>query len=118
MIRLCMMLLWFGIVGAVFAPSSHAMNLEEAMATALKQNPELQELRFEAESAEAQLDKARIPLIANPVLETSGSRRELDPEEESGWVTNYGVRLSQEFEVAGQRSIRIDVAQKNLARIG
>ncbi len=110
-----MMLLWF--VGAVSAPSSQAMTLEEAMATALKQNPELQELRFEAESAEAQLDKARIPLIANPVLETSGSRKELDPEEESGWVTNYGVRLSQEFEGAGQRSIRIDVAQKALARI-
>jgi len=113
-----MMLLWFGIVGAVSAPSSHAMTLEEAMATALRQNPELQELRFEAESAEAQLDKARLPLIANPVLETSGSRREMDPEEEAGWVTNYGVRLSQEFEVAGQRSIRIEVAQKNLSRVG
>ncbi|PKN66471.1 MAG: hypothetical protein CVU57_05750 [Deltaproteobacteria bacterium HGW-Deltaproteobacteria-15] len=118
MIRLCMMLLWFGIVGAVSASSSHAMTLEEALATALRQNPELQELRLEAESAEAQLDKARLPLIANPVLETSGSRREMDPEEEGGSVTNYGVRLSQEFEVAGQRSIRIEVAQKNLSRVG
>jgi cobalt-zinc-cadmium efflux system outer membrane protein len=113
-----MMLLWFGIVGAVSASSSHAMTLEEALATALRQNPELQELRLEAESAEAQLDKARLPLIANPVLETSGSRREMDPEEEGGSVTNYGVRLSQEFEVAGQRSIRIEVAQKNLSRVG
>jgi cobalt-zinc-cadmium efflux system outer membrane protein len=28
------------------------------------------------------------------------------------------VRLSQQFEIAGQRGIRIDVAQKNLARVG
>jgi len=113
-----MMLLLFGVAGALPVPSSRAMTLEEAVATALRQNPELEGLRLEAEAAEAQLEKARLPLIANPVLETSGSRKELDPEEGAGWVTNYGVKLSQEFEVAGQRSIRIDVAQKALARTG
>ena len=113
-----MMLLVFVSFGPLSAPSSHAITLKEAVAAALEQNPELQELRLEVEAAKGQLDKALIPLIANPVLETNGSRREMDPEEAEGWVTNYGVRLSQEFEIAGQRSIRIEVAQKNLARVG
>jgi outer membrane protein, heavy metal efflux system len=116
MIRLCMMLLLSGSVWALSVQSSRATTLEEAVATALGQNPELQALRLEAEAATAQLDKALLPLISNPVLETNGSRREMDPEERAGWATNYGVRLSQQFEVAGQRSIRIEVARKNLAR--
>jgi len=117
MIRLCTLLLLLWFVGPFSVQSSRAMTLEEAVATALKHNPELQELRLEAEAAQGQLEKAQLPLIANPVLETTGSRREMDPEEERGWVTNYGVRLSQEFEVAGQRAIRIDVAQKTLSRV-
>jgi cobalt-zinc-cadmium efflux system outer membrane protein len=117
MIRILVTLLVLGVVGVFSTSLSHATTLEEAVAAALKQNPDLQALRLEAEAARGQLDKARLPFIANPILESFGSRKERLPEEGSGWVTNYGVKLSQEFEVAGQRGIRIDVAQKNLARV-
>jgi outer membrane protein, heavy metal efflux system len=100
----------------LFSGPALALTLEEAVAAALKQNPELQALRLETDAAKGQLDKARVPLIANPALEGFGSRKERSPEEGSGRVTNYGMKLSQEFEIAGQKAIRIDVAQKNLAR--
>ena len=118
MIRLFVMLLMCGMAVVYSVPFSHATTLENAVAVALTQNPELQALRLESTAATGQLDKARLPFIANPILESFGSRKQRLPEEGSGSVTNYGVRLSQEFEVAGQRGIRIDVAQKNLARIG
>jgi outer membrane protein, heavy metal efflux system len=117
MIRLSIMLLALGMSAAFSTPSSRAITLEEAVTAMLHQNPELQTLRLEAESARGQLDRARMPFVANPILESFGSRKQRLPEEGSGSVTNYGVKLSQEFEVAGQRGIRIDVAQKNLARI-
>jgi cobalt-zinc-cadmium efflux system outer membrane protein len=118
MIRLFVMFLILGVTAAFSVPSSHATTLEGAVAAALNQNPELQALRLEAEAARGQLDKARLPFVANPTLEGFRSRKERLPEEGTGKVTNYGIKLSQEFEVAGQRGIRIDVAQKNLAKIG
>ncbi len=93
------------------------ISLDDAIKAALTRNPTLNALRLEEEVAQGQLQKARLPFPANPILEGMGSRKERLPEEGSGKVTNYGVKLSQEFEVAGQRGLRIDVAQKNLARI-
>lgn len=101
----------------LFSVPALALTLEEAVTTALKENPDLRALRLEAETAKAQLDKAELPLVSNPSLETYGSKKEKAPEEGSGRVTNYGIKLSQEFEVAGQRGIRIDVANKNLSKV-
>jgi cobalt-zinc-cadmium efflux system outer membrane protein len=104
-------LIMAGAVGA------QGMSIDEAVTAALKQNPELQALRLEEETARAQLEKTRLPLIANPVIEGAGSKKEKLPEEGSGKFTNYGVKLSQEFEIAGQRGVRIDVATKSLERV-
>ena len=101
----------------LFSVPALALTLEEAVTTALKENPDLRALRLEAETAKAQLDKAELPLVSNPSLETYGSKKEKAPEEGSGRVTNHGIKLSQEFEVAGQRGIRIDVANKNLSKV-
>ena len=99
------------------AAGAQGMSIDEAVTTALKQNPELQALRFEEETAKGQLEKAKLPLIANPVIESAGSKKEKPSEEGSGRFTNYGFKLSQEFEIAGQRGVRIDVAKKNLERV-
>jgi outer membrane protein, heavy metal efflux system len=99
------------------AGAGWGLSLDEAVRTALARNPGLNALRLEQEVARGQLQKAQLPLAANPTLESSGSRKDRSPEEGSGKVTNYGVKLSQEFEIAGQRGIRIDVAHKNLARV-
>lgn len=117
MIRLFMLLLVIGWVVVCVVPSSHAITLDEAVATALKQNLELQALRLEEQVARAQLEKARLPLIANPVIEGAGAKKEKPAEDGSGKFTNYGIKLSQEFEIAGQRGIRIDVARKNVERV-
>jgi outer membrane protein TolC len=71
-----------------FSSPVFALTLEDAVTTALKQNPDLRALRLEAETATAQLDKAQLPLISNPSVETYGSKKEKAPEEGSGRVTN------------------------------
>ncbi len=104
-------------ITAVFTNTAFSLTLDQAVQTAISHNPELNMLRLEEDVAKGQRDKAKLPLIANPLLETSGSKKERLPEEGTGTVTNYGVRLSQQFEIAGQRGVRIDVAEKNLARV-
>jgi outer membrane protein, heavy metal efflux system len=99
------------------AAGAQGMSIDAAVTAALSHNPELQTLRLEDETAQAQLEKSNLLLIANPVIEGAGSKKEKLPEEGSGRFTNYGIKLSQEFEIAGQRSVRIDVAKKNLERV-
>jgi cobalt-zinc-cadmium efflux system outer membrane protein len=69
------------------------------------------------ESAKGQNEKAQLLLINNPTIEGAVSKKDMPEEEGGGKVTNYGVKLSQEFEIAGQRGARIDVAEKELARL-
>ncbi len=109
----------YALVLAFILPTSLSwgLSMDEAVRAALARNPGLNALRLEQEVARSQVQKAQLPFPANPLLESTGSRKERLPEEGSGTVTNYGVRLSQQFEIAGQRGIRIDVAQKNLTRV-
>jgi cobalt-zinc-cadmium efflux system outer membrane protein len=93
------------------------LTLAQAVAIALEKNPDLQTLRLEEQSAKGQNEKARLLLINNPTIEGAVSKKEKPEDEGSGKYTNYGLKLSQEFEVAGQRGVRIDVAEKELARV-
>lgn len=106
----------FLIVLSVSSVSS--MTVDEAVTYALKNNPELQSLGLEEEVAKGQLEKAKLPLIANPTLEGSVSKKDKTQEEGSGAFTNYGVKLSQEFEIAGQRKLRVNAAEKSLSKTG
>ena len=96
---------------------AYPLTVEEAAQRSLMHNPDLQALRFEEETASGQLEKARLLLINNPTIEGNVSKKDKPEEEGSGKFTNYGFRLSQEFEVAGQRGARIEVAEKELARV-
>jgi len=96
---------------------AYPLTVEEAAQRALMHNPDLQALRFEEETASGQLEKARLLLINNPTIEGNVSKKDRPEEEGSGKFTNYGFKLSQEFEIAGQRSARIDIAEKELARV-
>lgn len=99
-----------------FASAVYSMTMEEAVKLALTQNIELRLLRLEEEVAKAQVQKARLPLIANPNVEGN-----VETKGKGGDVQrtfrDYGLSLSQEFEIAGQRGFRIDVAEKELQRI-
>jgi cobalt-zinc-cadmium efflux system outer membrane protein len=94
----------------LFVPSAHAMTLNEAIDTALKNNPEIQSVRLEQGAAQGRLDQASLLLKSNPVIEGSLSRQETQPDGGEK-VKNYELRLSQEFELAGQRGLRVDVAR-------
>jgi cobalt-zinc-cadmium efflux system outer membrane protein len=108
----------FFILFAAFIPSPcHAMTLEEAVDFALKNNPDIQKLRLEESSAEGRKEKAALLFAANPTLEGNIFRRYGTPEEGRGNFTNYDVKLSHEWEIAGQRGIRIDIAEKELAQV-
>lgn len=99
------------------AIETNELTLEQAVTIALEKNPDLQTLRLEKESAKGQNEKARLLLINNPTIEGSISKKDRPEEEGSGKFTNYGFKLSQEFEVAGQRGARINVSEKELARV-
>ena len=95
---------------ALFVQSAHAMTLNEAVETALKNNPEIQTVRLEQGAAQGRLDQAGLVLRSNPVIEGSLSSKETQPEGGEN-VRNYELRLSQEFELAGQRGLRVDAAR-------
>jgi cobalt-zinc-cadmium efflux system outer membrane protein len=107
----------FLIISPAIALETKELTLEKAVTIALEKNPDLQTLRLEEESAKGQNEKARLLLINNPTIEGAVSKKEKPEEEGDGKFTNYGVKLSQEFEIAGQRGVRIDVAEKELARV-
>ncbi|MHB8879900.1 MAG: TolC family protein [Thermodesulfovibrionales bacterium] len=101
----------------LLASSAYSMTMEEAVSYAAKNNSELQALRLEEEVAKGQREKARLLLVANPAIEGDLSKKDKPQEEGGGKFTNYGIKLSQEFEIAGQRGLRIDVAEKGLSKV-
>ena len=107
----------FIITSSAAASETKELTPEQAIILALEKNPELQTLRFEEESAKGRNEKARLLLINNPTLEGNISKKDKPEAEGGGKFTNYGFKLSQEFEVAGQRGTRINVSEKELARV-
>jgi len=99
------------------ASDTKELTLEQAITLAIEKNPDLQTLRLEEVSAQGQDEKARLLLINNPTIEGNISKKERPEEEGGGKFTNYGFKLSQEFEIAGQRGARIGVSEKELARL-
>lgn len=97
--------------------AAEELTLEQAAALALEKNSELGAFRLEEETAKGKLEKARLPLTNNPEIEGSFSKKDRPDEEGGGKFTNYGIKLSQELEIAGQRGARIDISEKELARI-
>lgn len=96
---------------------AYSLTVEEAVQRALTHNPDLQTLRLEEETANGQLEKALLLLNNNPTIEGNISKKDRPEEEGGGAFANYGFKLSQEFEVAGQRGTRINIAEKDLARV-
>ena len=100
----------FACALSLLVQTAYAMTLSDAVETALKNNPEIQAVRLEEGAAQGRLDQAGLLLRSNPVIEGSLSRKDTLPEGGEK-AKNYEVRLSQEFELAGQRGLRIDAAR-------
>jgi cobalt-zinc-cadmium efflux system outer membrane protein len=100
----------------LFAHHASAMTVDAAVEAALKNNPEIRSVRLEEGAAQGRLDQAGLLLRSNPVIEGSLSRKDTLPEGGEK-AKNYEVRLSQEFELAGQRGLRVDAARSGRERV-
>jgi len=96
--------------------SAGRLTLADAVERARTTNPELRAATQEVEIVRGRLVKARYPSQFNPQLGGEGGYRSRSGPGGSASATDYGVALSQEIEVAGQRGARIAEAEKNLAR--
>jgi cobalt-zinc-cadmium efflux system outer membrane protein len=101
----------------LFVTPAYTMTVDEAVQHALGHHPDLQALRLDEDMARGELEKAQLLLINNPTIGGSLSNKDKPQGEGGGAYTNFGVKLSQEFEIAGQRGVRIQMAQKELARV-
>ena len=103
----------------LFISSAYSITVDDAVEFGLKNNPDLQAFRLEEEVIKGQEIKARLPLRFNPTIGSNVATKGKSPVEEgSRRFTDYGVKLSQEFEIAGQRGFRIGIAEKDLGRVG
>jgi cobalt-zinc-cadmium efflux system outer membrane protein len=114
-----MLRIWVSVTVIVLLASPvYSITVDEAVEFGLKNNPDLQAFRLEEEVIKGQEIKARLPLRFNPTIESNVATKGKSPVEEgSRRFTDYGVKLSQEFEIAGQRGFRIGIAEKDLGRV-
>lgn len=90
------------------------LTLPEALRLAREQNPDLMAARQEMEIARGRLVKARYWTPFNPEVGGQGNRRDFAS---GGSTSDFGVSVSQEVEIAGQRGLRIEEAERNAAKI-
>lgn len=91
------------------------LTLDEALARARQQNPDLLAARQELEIARGRLVRAQYPNPFNPELGGGGASRHFA--EIPGSSNDFDLTVSQELEVAGQRSKRIEEADRNLTKV-
>ena len=87
------------------------LTMDEAVVLATKAHPDLAAARKAVEIAEASLQRSKAWVPSNPYLSAGGGTTT-----QQGVGNNYGMYLSQELEIAGQRSKRIGVSQQEVAK--
>jgi outer membrane protein, heavy metal efflux system len=101
------------------AAQEFTLSLEQAVKLALEQNLELKAKREELGVAEGRLIRSNLFLQHNPELEGDLSNRRLKKPED-GFpknLTQGGVALTQELEIAGQATFRREAAGRNLEKV-
>jgi len=112
----CLVLVSLSVLPAVgYGQELGSLTVAEALALARDYNPDLRAARQELEVAQSRLLKARYSSPFNPTLGSEIANRSRGERGEHGNSVDFAVMLSQEIEVAGQRSKRIDEADRNLA---
>ncbi|GIV03758.1 MAG: RND transporter [Fimbriimonadales bacterium] len=96
------------------AAPAEPLTLQQAIALARQNNPELLAVRQEAEVARGRVVKARYWNPFNPEIEGGAAQRRFD---DGGSDAQRTGGVSLEIEVGGQRAKRIEEAQRNLARV-
>ena len=87
------------------------LTMDEAVTRATQAHPDVASARAAVAIAEAGLQRSKAWLPANPYLSAGAGTTT-----QTGVGSNYGMYLSQEFEIAGQRSKRVAVANQDIAK--
>ena len=87
------------------------LTMDEAVARAAQTHPDVAAARRAVDIAEAGLQRGKAWLPANPYLSAGAGTTT-----QQGVGNNYGFYISQEIEIAGQRSKRIGVATQDMAK--
>lgn len=87
------------------------LTMDEAVSRAAQAHPDVAAARKAVEIAQASLQRSKAWLPANPYLSAGAGTTT-----QQGVGTNYGMYLSQEIEIAGQRSKRIGIATQDVAK--
>jgi len=90
------------------------VTLDRALQLTREHNPELLAARQEIDIARGRVVKAQYLNHFNPEIAGEGGQRRLGA---GGSGADYGVTVSQEVELAGQRGKRIEEARANLERV-
>ena len=93
--------------------AQQSVDFVTALELARRNNPDWRAAEQELEIARGRLTTARLLSPFNPVVEGQGGPRRMPGE---GTGADYGVGVSMELEVAGQRGLRIAEAERNLQR--
>jgi cobalt-zinc-cadmium efflux system outer membrane protein len=101
----------------MLASNGFAVTADQAVDIALRNNPDMQAQRMDELAANGRLDQAGLLLSTNPVVEGTSAKKKYPADAGGQEFDNYEVRLSQEFEIAGQRGLRVDAAEKNLEKV-
>jgi cobalt-zinc-cadmium efflux system outer membrane protein len=94
--------------------AAEPLTLEQAFEIAYQNNPELLAAQQNLEIARGRLVKGRYLNQFNPALRGRGFNRDFA---QGGSGGQYQLYLSQEVEIAGQRGLRIEEAQRNLKKV-
>jgi len=92
--------------GAPAQPAGGQLTVEEAVARALAENPELRALRTEIDAARGRLRQAG--LRPNPMLELGGQKNVTGPD------NNVNVGLSLPLDLNGRKEGRVGVAEREI----
>ena len=110
LLLLCFYFLW---LAANPAFCQQTIDFLTALELARKNNPDWRAAEQEVEMVRGKVTTARLINPFNPVLEGRGGPRSIPGERNH---TDYGVGLSMELEVVGQRGLRITEAERSLQR--
>lgn len=103
-------ILFFVYAGSQAFARERVLTLEEATRLALLDNPDVRALTANVEAAKARLAGASLILQNNPTVTASAGPRSSP----AGETLDYSFQVLQQFEIAGQRGVRVDGAEAAL----
>jgi cobalt-zinc-cadmium efflux system outer membrane protein len=109
---------FLAVIGFSTTSAAQLLTLREAQRLGLEANPALKSAEAARGAFEGQLAESRAPLWNNPSVSFDPSRRTApqvgDPTQRIG---EWSAGLSQTFEIAGQRAIRLEASTQDLASL-